>query len=318
MRAMINYRISIARESEIAQSLFSFWGLALIYAATRGYPRKVVSLCHQVILMIIIRGKKKAGFFLVSNCKADMFTSSFKKIKWAAVSLIIIAVCILIVAIILQRQNAIAYKQIVATPVITEVKQILLVQEATQPTIETEPDNQSSVFEEDKNQDSKIPELIGTLKIKKRRTFWSTVHNIYGEANNEITEIVIKANPHIKNRNRIPAGAILNLPAIPAKVKPINDGLFFIQLNMGKDLEEMYKIYWENPYQQFLPPMLFFPIWNKKEGITFAVLIDKYFNNAEVAKEMINSLPAPIAAKAKIISQWDENSIYFNRQNLKH
>ena len=346
MRAMINYRISIARESEIAQSLFSFWGLALIYAATRGYPRKVVSLCHQVILMIIIRGKKKAGFFLVSNCKADMFTSSFKKIKWAAVSLIIIAVCILIVAIILQRQNAIAYKQIIATPVIPEVKQILLVQEATQPTIktepdnqssviaeikqrllvqeatqstmETEPDNQSSVFEEDKNQDSKIPELIGTLKIKKRRTFWSTVHNIYGEANNEITEIVIKANPHIKNRNRIPAGAILNLPAIPAKVKPINDGLFFIQLDMGKDLEEMYKIYWENPYQQFLPPMLFFPIWNKKEGITFAVLIDKYFNNAEVAKEMINSLPAPIAAKAKIISQWDENSIYFNRQNLKH
>jgi general secretion pathway protein A len=61
MRAMINYRINIARDSEIAQSLFSFWSLALIYMATQGYPRKVVSLCHQVILMLIIRGKKKAG-----------------------------------------------------------------------------------------------------------------------------------------------------------------------------------------------------------------------------------------------------------------
>ena len=319
MRAMINYRISIARESDIAaQALFSFWALVLIYAVTRGYPRKVVSLCHQVILMIIIRGREKAGFFLVSNCKADMFTSSCKKIKWAAVSLIMIAVCISIVAIILQRYTAIASKQIVATPVIAEVKQRLVAQEATKPTVETVPESQSSVFKEDKNQDSKMPELIGTLEIKKRRTFWSTVHNIYGEANSEITETVIKANPHIKNRNRIPVGAILNLPAIPAKVRPVNDGLFFIQLDAGKNLEEMYKIYCENPYNQTIPPTSFFPVWNKKAGVTFTVLVDKYFSNAKVAQDMINSLPASIAAKAKIISQWDESSIYFNHQNLKH
>lgn len=316
-RAMINYRISVARDLEKAPALFSFWALLAIYLATSGYPRRVVSLCHQVILALIIRGRKKAGFSLVRSCKVNMFTSSFKKIKWAAVSLIIIAVCISIVAIILQRQNSIAYKQIVATPVVAEVKQILPVQEAIKPTMETEPANQSSVIEEDKNHDSKMPELIGTLKIKKRRTLWWTLHNIYGEANNEITEIVIKANPHIKNRNKIPVGEILNLPAIPAKV-PFNDGNFFIQLDVGQELEEMYNIYWGNPYQQVLPPMLFFPMWNKKEGITFAVLIDKYFDNAKVAQEMIDSLPAPIAAKAKIISQWDEKSVYFNRQNLKH
>jgi hypothetical protein len=192
------------------------------------------------------------------------------------------------------------------------------IKEEPQIIVKEEPAKKPSVLQEDDNQNSKMPELIGKLKMKKARTLWWTVHNIYGEANDQITEIVIKANPHIKNRNRIPIGEILNLPAIPAKKKPTNDGLFFIQLDAGKDLEEMYKIYWESPYQHIIPPMSFFPVWNKKEGITFIVLIDKYFTNADVAQDIINNLPAPVAAKAKILSQWDESSIYFNHQNLKH
>jgi len=37
-----------------------------------------------------------------------------------------------------------------------------------------------------------------------------------------------------------------------------------------------------------------------------------------VAKEAINKLPASIAAKAQIISQWDEKSVFFNRKILKN
>ena len=92
MRAMINYRLSIASDFEIVPSLFSFWGFAAIYLATGGYPRKVVFLCHQVILKMIIRGKKKAGWFLVRSCIREMETPLFRKLRWALGSVLIIIV----------------------------------------------------------------------------------------------------------------------------------------------------------------------------------------------------------------------------------
>jgi len=90
MREMINYRINIARESEVASSLFSFWGLVLVYASTGGYPRKIVSLCHQVILMLIIRGKKKAGLLTVKDSISEMSRPLFIKARWATVSILLI------------------------------------------------------------------------------------------------------------------------------------------------------------------------------------------------------------------------------------
>ena len=108
-------------------SLFSFWGLAAIYLATGGYPRKVVFLCHQVILKMIIRGKKKAGWFLVGSCIRGMETPVFRKLRWALGSvLIIIVLGLSISAILFQYRDADAHKQLPAVPatnVVSEVKQ---------------------------------------------------------------------------------------------------------------------------------------------------------------------------------------------------
>lgn len=92
-RAMIKYRIDVARNLESGPSLFNFWALLAIYAATGGYPRKVVSLCHQVILMLIIQGKKKAGYFYVRRCLNEMMTPVSKKIKWAPAFLLLVIAC---------------------------------------------------------------------------------------------------------------------------------------------------------------------------------------------------------------------------------
>ena len=69
--------------------LFSFWGFVAIYLATGGYPRKVVFLCHQVVLKMIIRGKKKAGWFLVRSCISEMRSPLFRKLRWALAGLLL-------------------------------------------------------------------------------------------------------------------------------------------------------------------------------------------------------------------------------------
>ena len=309
MRAMINYRLSVARNFEIVPSLFSFWGLAAIYLATGGYPRKVVLLCHQVILTMIIRGKKKVGWFFVRSCISRMETPLFRRLGWALGSVLIIIVLALSVsAILFQLRDADAHKQLPVLPVVSEIKQ------ASSASVAAD----SVIVQEDKNQNIKMPDYLGKLTMTKRRTIWWTLHNVYGVVSPEITNAVLIANPHIKNKDIIAEGDIITLPSIPADIKPINDGDIIVIVENGKDLEKVYNIFRENPDQQNMPPLAFLSFWNKKEGIEFAIVIDKCFKNIRAAQEAVGKLPPMIAAKTKILSQWDASTVFFNRRALQH
>ena len=312
MWAMINYRLSIARDSEIVTSLFSFWGLTAIYLATGGYPRKVVLLCHQVILKMIIRGKKKAGWFLVRSCIRRMETSVFRRFRWALGSVLIILVLgFSINAILFQKREADARKKLPAVPAATVVSKV-----AHAPSASVLPD--PLIIQDDKNQDVKMPDYLGKLKMAKRRTLWWTLHNIYGVVSSEITNAVIIANPHIRNKNVIAEGDIITLPSIPADIKPISEGNIIVSLEGGQDLETMYNIFRNNPDEKRLPPLAFLSFWNNKEGISFAIVIDKYFKNISAAQEAVGKLPPMIAAKTKILSQWNADTIFFNRRALQN
>ena len=301
MRAMINYRINIAREPEFARPLFSFWGLALIYMVTRGYPRKVVSLCHQVILMIIIRGKKKAGFLLIKKSISEMTKPIFIKTKWAAVCvLIIVALGFSAITFFNQYLTAdtsggkIALEMINSSPVNSANNNLI-----TQST------------------DKKMPRNLGTIKISKGSTISQILQNVYGNASPEIAHIVLKANPQIKDTNKIMAGTIINFPSIPSDYVSLKKGDLIIQIEAGKDMESSYNAFLEKINQQNMPHLVFFPFWNKKdEGLKFAVIIDKCFNNIRDVEDEIGKLPLTLTAKTIILSEWDENMVFFNRKIL--
>jgi hypothetical protein len=129
---------------------------------------------------------------------------------------------------------------------------------------------------------------------------------------------VTTANPHIRNKDIILEGDIIVLPSIPADIKPVNKGDIIVIVENGKDLETMYDVFRENPDQQNMPPLAFFSFWNKKEGISFAIVIDKCFKNIRAAEEAVGKLPPMTAAKTKILSQWNADTVFFNRRVLQH
>jgi general secretion pathway protein A len=309
MRAMIDYRLNIARDSEKLPSLFSFPGFAAVYLATGGYPRKVVILCHQVVLKMIIRGKKEAGWFLVRSCISEMTTPLSGRLKWAMVSsLIIVVMVISISAITLQLLNADAHKPLPAISTVPEVKQLAPLNVAAN----------SLSIQENKIQDVRMPDYLGKIPMTKRRTIWWTMNNIYGETGSNIMNAVFEANPHIRNKNMVTEGTTVILPSIPADIKPINEGDVIVALESGKNLETIYNTFRNNPNERNLPPLAFLSFWNKEEGIEFAIVIDKCFKNINMAKEAVGKLPPVIAAKAKILSQWNADTVFFNRRVLQH
>ncbi|MDP2268091.1 MAG: ATP-binding protein, partial [Deltaproteobacteria bacterium] len=68
-RQMVNYRLAKASvEPSAAPILFTWPALWAVHRATGGYPRKIITLCHQVMLAMIIQNRTRAGFLLVRSC----------------------------------------------------------------------------------------------------------------------------------------------------------------------------------------------------------------------------------------------------------
>lgn len=100
-RLMINYRLEKSSQSPHRAPIFTYPALVGIYRATGGYPRKIINLCHQSILAMIIQNRRKVGYFLIRKCAHRVFRSPKRHLlrySAAAASLAIAAVIILSLA----------------------------------------------------------------------------------------------------------------------------------------------------------------------------------------------------------------------------
>lgn len=297
MKAMINYRLNVARDFEKCPSLFSFWGFIAVYLATGGYPRKIVFLCHQVVLKMIIREKDKAGWFLVRSCISKTESPLYRKLGWALAGfLIIIVLGISVSAVTLSTINLNTDKKIADTSVSQKI----------------------SWADEGKMNTIEMPDFMGRISMTPQRTIWWTLHNIYGDTSPAMMREILKVNHHLNEQQKVKVGTLMTLPSIPADVKPIQSGEMVIALEIGQDLEKMYNIFRNNYTGRIVYPAGFLSTWNKREGFQFAVVIDKKFKDINSAEEMRRTLPTDIAAKTKIISQWDADTVFFRRKPLPY
>ena len=96
---MIKYRLEKSNNSAKKLHLFSPQALWAIYRFSGGYPRKIINLCHQSILSMIIQNRSKVGYFLVNTCARRVFPEEAQKkrrIRTAAAVAGLIAVTLLI------------------------------------------------------------------------------------------------------------------------------------------------------------------------------------------------------------------------------
>ena len=304
---MINYRLKVAGHFEKHPPVFSFSGFLAVYLATGGYPRKVVFLCHQVLLKMIIREEKKAGWFLVRSGRENMKAPLSRKLGWGLAGLLFLIVLgISVGAVALQGLHSGKEKQGRLASTGSGIN------ESAPAMSVVHPSGDSTVQAIDAP-DAKMPDALGKISMAKRRTLWWVSYNIYGDNTPQFMEKIFAVNPHIKNKDVVAEGTIITLPAVPADSSPLNPGDILIALESGQDLEIMYNLFRNHPHEQILPPLAFLSLWNKKKGFEFAVVINKCFKNEEEASQAINKLSPSVAAKAKILSQWDADTVFFNR-----
>ncbi|MCF8050023.1 MAG: AAA family ATPase [Desulfobacterales bacterium] len=102
-RDMIRYRLSQSSEAGHRENLFTLPGLWAVYRATGGYPRKIIHLCHQCLLAVIIQNRRRAGWALVRSCgmRAGASTRSrgFRPVLAAGLLLALAAAVVLLAPI---------------------------------------------------------------------------------------------------------------------------------------------------------------------------------------------------------------------------
>ena len=104
-RQMIKFRLEKSSNSSQQPNLFTCAALWAIFRISGGYPRKIINLCHQSILSMIIQSRSRANYFLVKKCARRVFTEESRhwKIPIAVTAMGGAAAVILLVFLPLER-----------------------------------------------------------------------------------------------------------------------------------------------------------------------------------------------------------------------
>lgn len=332
MKAMIKFRISVARQEPVNNPLFTIGGMLAIYWATDGYPRKVVSLCHQTLLTLIIRGKNKAGWFLVRSCIHKMRGKSYRRITWVTTSLVVAAALIFSTLFYLteikkhdrpvHQKHAVPAGDVKKEPLMPSAPGLSL--DRTVPLLSGTPTEPVTPPEA-----VRAPELakvgigdakenrlarLGSISIKKRITVWRILENVYGDTGQEITKQFVLANPKIKDISNTAQGDVIQVPALPDKARTLDKETIIVSLERGNDLENLYYSFIDKKDKGNMPALLFLSLRNKREGNQFVIALDKRFKSIDAAKEAIRRLSPDVAASAQVLSEWDSDTVLFNRK----
>ncbi|MGD8716161.1 MAG: AAA family ATPase [Desulfobacterales bacterium] len=98
-RLMIKFRLEKSRNTRKKLNLFTLPALWTVYRISGGYPRRIINLCHQCILSMIIQNRSKVSYFLVRTCANRVFTDEsyrWKKISAATISAVAAAAILLL------------------------------------------------------------------------------------------------------------------------------------------------------------------------------------------------------------------------------
>lgn len=104
-RRMIHHRLKLSSKTAKPIDLFTLPALWAIYRVTKGYPRKIIHLCHQSVLAMIIQNRRRAGWALVRSCKSRL-ASSQNRFRGPLIAGGSILLVILVVVVLWPRYTA--------------------------------------------------------------------------------------------------------------------------------------------------------------------------------------------------------------------
>jgi general secretion pathway protein A len=313
----IQFRLSKASEGRVPPNLFTWPAFWAIYTATRGYPRKILHLCHLVLLGLIIQNKTRANYFLVRSCIKRDSSGRYYKIPFLKVIIFLLFICLF---------TGWGYQKIIPEkikiPVIKQLNQWF-------ETYHTESNekidiNQKVDFESpsfqitEKDQIDKVPVILGKITCLRHESLQELIQLFYGTYSSWYLRYVKMVNPHLKNSLSIERGQTVHFPGVPVTTsvveQSLDNKLLWIEMSRFKDIHAAYTYYINYPNDA--PEITIIPYWNQIEGLTFSVLYAIPFQEPTAANQFIHQLPQFLAQNCRIRNKWGAETTFFSKRIL--
>ena len=346
-RSMIQFRLVESSETPENINLFTFPAFWAIYRETSGFPRKIINLCHRCILAMIIQNRSRVGWFLVRTCIKQYHPKSLKQGWQIALAAILGFVLATLLAWIPPEElqmpgfkkaeglksthfntKKISFKmennseQAIDSGIEKKEPEVF---RQTGDTFSSEPDIPPSTDPEKEVEIQSIPmnsmepspevtdafpEILGQVTLGRNETLWRLVQKVYGVYTDRKFKSLRQTNPDIKNPNWVEIGQIVAVPAIPAPVNAVPENSYWVEIGEEDNLESA--IQHLRTYPEEAPRIRLIPFWNRREGLKFAVVLRGYFSSEALAKARLNGMPPHLVSEGKIISSWDEDTVFFS------
>ena len=313
----IQFRLSKASEGRVPPNIFTWPAFWAIYIATRGYPRKILHLCHLVLLGLIIQNKTRANYFLVRSCiKRD---SSGRYYKSRIFKTFMLTLCIFLFF-------GWGYQKVlpdhIKQPVFQKINQWFGISHTNPKNIITKEQeanlNKSTIQNLEKNQMDKSPVILGKITCLRHESLQSLIQLFYGTYNPWYLRYVKMVNPHLKNPMSIERGQTVHFPGVPVTPSVVEHSLdsklCWIEMSCFKDIHAAYTYYINYPNDA--PEIVIIPYWNQKEGLTFSVLYAIPFQDHTAAVQFINQLPQFISQNCRVRNKWQHGTTFFSKRLL--
>lgn len=317
-RAMIRFRLGeAAADRSAVPDLFSNWACLAIHRASGGYPRRIVRLCHKVILELLIRRKTRAGWPLVRACISAERRQVRRVFSQATALLgLFLAACLGVWALyhfdvghirenryVAGLTEATARVQDKAPAAPETIPATLPAEDAAAPaTAQPAPVKSPAAAKPEAQAASAekpaAPALLGTVRLAPGQNLDGLLREVFGVADPELRGMVLAANPGLGAE---PApGTSLRLPVPPADKDPAFERLLWVQLDRATDLDKACGSLRGLSAELKRPLRLL--VWHSRaEGTQFAVVEDRPFTSEPPALALIGSLPGRLKDEARML-----------------
>ncbi len=317
-RAMIRFRLALATRSRRTPKLFSWPALWAIYRASRGYPRKIVTLCHQAIMAMIVTHRDQVGRATIKLALRSALGCPAPTRRPARVvsGVLVLLMC----GGLLWWHWAMLTPvwQLVAMPPAEarnlagpyKIKPFKIIPPAAQPAAVKTAGIRPAVKTGHRGRSS-MPAFLGSVPIGPRETLGELVHRIYGTATKPYLAKVIAANAAgIDDPHKVSVGQRIFFPSIQSPVPRTPASSWWIKIRRERSLESAVTLLRQHAPHK--PPLHLVPHWDRKSGLTFTIVLKEVFFDETAARNYLRSLPAGLADTAELVSAWAYNTVFFS------
>jgi general secretion pathway protein A len=335
-RSLIRFRVERASDVNPALSFFTFPALWAIYRASHGYPRKIINLCHKIILNLIIKDRDRAGWMMVHSSERWSSPDGSAR-RWRTAwkgALMALILMLIPLALGLDREHGRMYYNVdrgvmAKTPETTEQMQIPNADKKSDEIINEAPEKTGSEDSPVSKETTSVPdqliqtsspaiikapasypEFMGQISIGSNETLGIMIHNIYGHFNEYNLGMVTRANPRMANPDRLVSGQEISFPAIPVGMERPPNGYWWVEVTRKETLKEAYAYLRDYPVDR--PPIRIIPCWNPGDGMVFVLINKQVFNSEDRAREFLEDRNSKGDIPARLLSDWGSGTVFFS------